>query len=275
LKNFLTYIKESAKPKFVNVGEIVSRNFSNLALAEKELEDLFLSEICLWYTIGKLKKMVVGSVEVNNIGKVYLNGFLVDKHFMVEIEETNRKYQIIGFPTGEVIEVDKDQLEKLKKSDLVAHHNWMRWRDKDYKNINYFRDTEYHQIRKILDPSYKKPTRPNIKPKDHYTIGDMVVCKGVSYNLNVEDKIGKIKTVSKSVRPSGNETNYLVEFIFNFHKSLHDGSGNCGNCWWVSRSNIRGEYIGDIGAHLKLKELEEHELDDNYYLRNLFNNLNI
>jgi hypothetical protein len=157
----------------------------------------------------------------------------------------------------------------------VKHYPWIRIRNKDFKFINIFMDTNYYKVQSCIDPNYSKPANSgNIHPQSSYDKDDVIVCQGKDGDLDLDYKIGRIlKVMSRS-----KDTAYLVEFIMRFSNMLHDGTGRSdviGNCWWVNPENIKGLYTGNIGAHLILKnkqerELEDHEIDDDYHIKKLF-----
>jgi len=276
MKNYSTYIKESTKPRMIDIEAIILKYPHNAAMAEKELTDLLVGEVCIWYTnANTIKKQIVSDVEVDQYTRVLFNGFHVNKEYNVEIEEMNEPDYIVGFPTGEVLFLKKPLIDKLKKMNLVKYYPWIRWRDKDYRFINVFMDVDYYKVQSCIDPNYSRPEPSgNIHPKSSYEEGDVVVCQGKDGSLDLDYKIGRILSVLEKDK----KRMHLIEFIMRFSDLLHDGSGKSdvvGNCWWVKIENIKGLYTGNIGAHLLLKnkqkeQLEDHEIDDDYYIKQLF-----
>jgi len=295
VKNYLSYIKESAKPKFFDI-RLILNSYGSAAMAQKEIEQLVIGEVCVWYTSSGssiIKKQVVSSVEVTNTREVLFNGWLVNPIYKVEIEEKqSKKYDVVGFPSGEVLSIDQDNLKKMIPLGIVTFARDMRWRNIDYKNIHYFRDIDYYKIMKILNPDYKKPVKSNIKEKDDYEIGDMIVGKGFAGNMAVESRIGKV--VDKVDR---GKVAYLISFMMKFNPHLMDVPASVGdrikpedrkNCWWLTSENIKGLYTGDIETQIHLSDLQakkdrvaelqykldldEHEIDDDYHIRQLFKN---
>jgi len=311
IKKYNTYINEGVKdkPKFFNIKDVFDKFPGSISIAEKELQNLVIGELCVWYVVGSssLKKQVVSEVEIRKFHQVYFNGFHVNADYSIEIEQKSKednslrttiddeiqsyidklkngrpkKHEIVGFPTGEVLYVTRDEMQKLLDNGLVRYEKWMKWRDTDYKDIYFFRDQVYHQIRKVLDDTYKKPIKSNVEEKDEYDIGDVVVCTGSSGRLVLEDRIGKI--VDKVKKPKEQDYSYLVSFLMKFSFYLLDG-----NKWWMKENNIKGLYTGDIQTQIQLAKLqdkrqpppevekfmsdflEEHEIDDDYHLKQLF-----
>jgi hypothetical protein len=292
MKDYKSYIKETEKQKYLNISSILHHNKS-LAVAQKIIEDVVIGETCVFNIFNPtLKKSVVSSVEIDDDQSVYFNGYKVDIEYSIEIVEGKSENQnlpvvsgqqpnnnlVIGFPSGEVLRLKNDIIDKLKKEGLVTFRELMRWGGKNYRNINFFKDIDYYRIKKSIDPDYEKPvkTKTNISPKLSYKKGDVVVCEGSSQGLNVEGRLGKIINM---IDRNKNDYFYLVEFLFRFSKMLHPGSSDkfTGNCWWVKIENIKGLYTGDIGAHLRLKDkeahsepLEDHEIDDEYHIKRLY-----
>lgn len=296
VKKYLTYINEAkkGKPKFFNLGELLIKN-NNITISEKEIEDLVIGEICIWYTkspFDVLKKQVVSSVEVRNNRTVFFNDFTVDIDKNVEIEGGSKVmeiedanfvnlHDIVGFPTGEVLYVTREEMQKLLDKGLVRYEKWMKWRERDYRDIYFFKDDDYHKIKTEIDPNYKKSPggvtgkkNVNFEEKDDYEIGDVIVCQGTAGRLNVSERIGKL--IDKVKKPKQDQYDYVVSFMMNFSPYLMDN-----NTWWIKDENIKGLYTGDIKTQLYLAglqqnndydddELEEHELDDNYHIRQAF-----
>ena len=300
VKKYLTYINEAkkSKPKFFNVGELLNKN-DNITISEKEIEDLVIGEICVWYTKSQFKdskpnitKQVVSDVEVRNNRGVFFNGFTVDidknveiegGHKVIEIEDASyvNLHDIVGFPTGEVLYVTRSEMQNLLDKGLVRYEKWMNWRDKDYKDIYFFKDIDYHKIKIEIDPNYKKSSggitgtkdkkKNNIDEQDDYNIGDVIVCQGMAGRLDVGERIAKI--LDKVKKPKEDQYDYVVAFMMNFSHYLMDK-----NTWWIKDENIKGLYTGDIKTQLYLAglqqynddDLEEHELDDNYHIRQAF-----
>jgi hypothetical protein len=265
-------VKESAKPKFIDLNDFIDKCAYNIAVVENELQELLIGEEVIFYTMTDiLKKTVVSSVQVDEKRgnfHIFFNNFSVNKEFSIEIVKEEKPH-IVGLPTGEVIFVSNAQLKKLKSEGLVNYQVDMYWGDNHFKDINYFADTNYHKVRLSLDKNYKKKT--NVEKQSDYKQGDYVVCQGMSQNLNVEGQVAQIEgnVMTKNGRM------YLVSFMFRFNDMLHNGDGGTGNKWWVFGGNIKGIYTGDIDLHLGLsnkmrRELEDHEIDDDYHIKNLF-----
>lgn len=274
-------MNESVKPKFIDLNVLLTKHPGNLALAEKAIEDLVVGEACIWYTLSNtIKNMTVMGVELSKSYQVFFNGITVDKSMKVEIVDVPKENEyIIGFPSGEVIYLKKDQLEKLKKEGLVKFpQKGVFNRQFDY--VFGFSDRDYHSIRFLLDPTYKKPVKEIIEHKSQYFKNDIIICKGNSNMINVDNRMGRITDTVKKAKE--NKWNYLVEFLFHFSDCLHDGKSGAGNCWWVGDENIKGIYHGDMSIHMALKKeedkilsknkLEEHEIDDDYHINQLFKN---
>lgn len=263
VENYLSYIKESAKPKFFDIRTILN-NYSSAAMSQKEIEELVIGEVCVWYTSSGssiIKKQVVSSVEVTNTREVLFNGWLVNPIYKVEIEERqSKKYDVVGFPSGEVLSIDQENLKKMISLSIVTFARYMRWENRDYKNIHYFRDINYYKIMKILIPDYKKPVKSNIKEKNDYEIGDMIVGKGFARNMVVENRVGKVvDKVDKG------KVTYLISFLIKFNQFLMDVPSSIGdlssgfiqkNCWWLTNENIKGLYTGDIETQKYLGDLQ-------------------
>jgi hypothetical protein len=267
-------VKESVKPKFLDLNEFIDKCGYNITVIENDLQELLIGEEVIFYTMADImKKTVVSSVQVDEKkGNYYIffNNFSVNKNYTIELEqrETENPY-IVGLPTGEVIYVTIEQMKKLKSEFLVKYTKEVYFRNNRYININYFADTDYHKIMLSLDKNYKKKT--NIEKHNNYTVGDYIVCQGISQNLNVDGQIAQVEgsVITKNGRM------YLVSFLFRFSEMLHNGDGGTGNKWWVFSGNIKGKYTGDINLHLDLSnmmrnELEDYEIDDDYHIKNLF-----
>jgi hypothetical protein len=284
IKKYYTYIKENKNFSYVNIRDIINKT-TFLEDVEKELNNLLLNKVCLWYTKGDntLKKQIVTDIKVRrHIGGqlyIYFNDFGVDTtETIVRIElssslssdislsitdEEKEKVEIIGHPSGEVLYIDKSLFIKLSSFGHIKYNK--------SKNFYYFEDNEYYTIMKVINPNYEKPKKKNIKEKLKYNVDDVVICKGKSGMLDLTDKIGRITQVRESqLKESG--TNYLVSFILNFSEYLM-----VGNNWWIKKENIKGIYTGDLelqkilgDLRYKDKNLEDHEIDDDYHLRQLF-----
>lgn len=282
VKKYAQYITEASKPKFFDVMDIIDKFPGSISIAEKELENLVIGEICIWYTKGNstLKKQVISEVRVTKTSfggvNIYFNGFSVDPEFSVEIEQTSSStskqkelYDVVGFPSGEVLSLPRDQVQMLLDFGWIRYEQSMFWRDVEYKNIFFFSDKNYHKIREMVDPNYKKPVKSNVSKKEEYNIGDVVVTRGFSEGgVNLDSRIGKIKDKDKK------ELRYLIQFLMKFSNLLMQG-----NTLWVSEPNIKGIYTGDLQTQIALankqrdEDLEEHEVDDDYHIKQIFKNV--
>jgi len=288
VKKYLTYINESEKPKFFNVSGFLS-NYANPVIGEDELRKFVIGETCIFYIVGKsnMIRQKVGDVSIRG-SRVYFNGYEIDQDYDVEIEENKKikgtfraidKWEVIGFPSGEILTLNAEQIKKLMKANLVRYEEWIHWREMEFKDIYFFNDSNYHKIMSVIDPNYKKPQK-NISKKNNYFINDIIVCKGIVGDVHVEDCVGKIIDMFKKIEEK--EWSYLVSFMFKFSPKLIKLSDKDQYCWWIKRENIKGEYAGDIDnlLHLvKMQEekqgrkeepLEDYEIDDDYHIKQLF-----
>lgn len=277
IKNYSTYIKESttAVSKF-KLKEFIG-NHRNLATAEKALQDMVVGQLCQWRTKGimAIRKEVIerATLATNLYGGMnyYFNGFSVDDNSYVEVYLRHDEVELVGFPSGEVLFITQGQAQTLIDTKLIKFENWIIWREIEYKNIFYFKDKDYHEIKSMLDINYKKPVKKNIEKKNDYKVGDVVVCKGKiefkKHEIILQDRVGKI-TLKMT---TGDQKSYRIKFFMNFIEEL-------GNEIWVSFNNIAGLYTGDIEAQKALalmqrnQDLEEHEVDDDYHLNQLYKN---
>ena len=241
----------------------------------------------------QLKKQQVSDVEIRDEIHVFFNDVPVELTCNVEIEERSKsknyiepnyikpmKFEIVGIPSGEVLYLTKEQVQDLISQGIVRYEEWIKHRDKEYKNLYFFRDDNYHKIRAAIDPTYKKPVKPNINEKEDYEIGDVVVCKGESDGVILDNRVGKIKDKFKRPKEAGYD--YQISFYVNFSKKLMNGVDNkdLKNFLWVKLNNIKGLYKGDVNTQIELgkmqdyheekERLEDHEIDDDYHIKQLF-----
>lgn len=275
IKDYSTYmVNETAisSTKF-KLKEFIG-NHKNLAAAERALQDMIEGQLCRWCTKGlaHVKKEVIerATLATNLYGGMnyYFNGFSVDDSYEVEVFLKNNEVELVGFPSGEVLFVTPGQSQTLLDTNLIKFEKWIRWKDIDYKNIYFFKDQDYHEIKKMLDINYKKPVKKNIEKQKEYKTGDNVVCKGEIYfqnkHIQLQDRVGRVTSKMKS----GNETYYNVKFYVDFI--------DIGNEFWMPASNVAGLYTGDIETQKALallqkhRDMEEHEIDDDYHLGQLY-----
>lgn len=295
VKNYNIYIKESLnEPRIINIRDIIDKNKS-IASTEDEIDKLLKGEICIWYTKGhgELKKQVISEVRltrpIQGEINVYLNGFSVNIDYGIEIEERledepikQKEFELVGLPSGEVLYLTKSEMKLLHDFNLIRYEKWMRWRDMEFKDFYFFKDQNYHKIRGMLDHEYIQPRKShpilNVKEKNNYEIGDIIVCKGFSEKaINLTDRVGKIVNMDLDKDHKGFK--YLVSFLMKFSMHLMKN-----NTLWINEKNIKGIYTGDIqlqiqlakmqkeqeGGFKSISNLEEHELDDDYHIRQAF-----
>lgn len=294
IKNYTTYLNEG---KIINLFDFLN-TFDNSVIAENELSKKLLGKTCVWYQIGNgvtLKKQTIGDIRIDG-RKVYLNGYAVDQDYDIEIESPSAAkvvtpkgkweqhiWEIIGIPSGEVIFVNSTESNKLLNNKLIEFRRWIKYKDKDYKNVYLFKDENYHKIKEFLDPKYKKPEKQlNYKKKDHYYVNDIVLCQGSvghtkGMTVDLDMRVGKIIDMFK--KPLEKDYSYLISFMNKFNPYLVNIGGEINKfCWWVKIENIKGEYTGDLESLKFLAnvsnsyrdELEEHEIDDDYHIHQLF-----
>jgi len=277
IKNYATYIKENRRPRYFNAFHVLNK-YSSESLAEEELRQLVIGQVCVWYVRGapnNIKKQKIADVEIRDGRRVFLNGYEVDQDFDVEIEEISsktspgmvdhsdpQKQELIAFPSGEVLYVTPSKMQIMLNYGAVKYEKYLNYKGVEYKDIYFFRDEDYYKIREFIDPSYKKPVKATIRKSNYdekktYYIDDTIVCQGSNGRLKLDDRVGKIIDITKD--PKTIEKSYLVSFKVNFSPYLQNVGGTINrHCWWVKKDNIKGIYTGDIEAHNVLANMAEN-----------------
>lgn len=269
MKKYIEYIKENINERFIDLLDIFNNNH-DIESTQKELEELLLNNMCFWYTKNreyKEEKIKSCKIEINNHGGVnfYLNGFSADPDFSVEIKRDiiseNKKHEVIGLPSGEILYLNKDDILTLFDFKLINYETKLSWDGFILEKVFFFHDRDYHAIKKIIDPLYEKPLKYN--NDDNYKKGDIIICKGMSGTINIQNKIGKVVLTMNN--------RYLIEFLTEFESKYKSVLLN-GNKLWLTKNNIKGFYNETEKIENEINNLEDHEIDDNYHIKQLFNN---
>lgn len=273
MKTYKNFLLENSNSKTIDIKKLISK-IVDIYDIEIELKKLVLGKTCIWYEKGNrtLKKAIINEVKalrtINGTINVYFNGSSVYQDFMIGIEEDgiNNENEIVGIPSGEVLIITKKQLKNLLDKLLIRYKN-----NNKFGWMYYFNDIDYYTIMKELNPNYTKPVKKNYFEVDTYKKGDVIVCKGNSGLLDINDRIGKIIDIRY-----GNGIDFLISFFVNFSNYLMNNNG-----WWIKYKNIKGIYKGDVEMQEILGEiqrnsaaadLEDHEIDDYYHIKSLFKN---
>ena len=216
---------------------------------KEELNQIFLNKVCSYHDTGKgtLKIENIKEIELRGVDKfqLYFNKTSVDIYKEIKILGEDDIIEIIGIPSGEVLQLKPEPFRKIMDKKLI-------YKTSKFQNYFYI-DEDYHLIRKFIDPKYEKSN------KTKYQVGDIILCQGESGSISVDDKVGKI--IEISIR--GTSTYYFVAFTQRFNLHLLPG-----NIWWITEDNIKKLYENTD----EVDYLEDHEIDDNYHIRGLFNN---
>lgn len=263
MENYIENIKESSNPRFIDIVEVFNK-YGEIDGVNR-LRDLVLNKKCSWVTKGvkdiKIEVVrLVQSMIIKNAPCVYFNSISVDLGFSVEILDNFEKksdiiVDVIGFPSGEVMYLNPNEINNLMRSGLLNYKDKYEYKGIEFKEIFYFDDNKYHEIKKKLNPDYIKPS------KNNYDIGDFVLCKGEialnSKKINVDGEVCRI--VKKLV-----DKLYMVQFNNRFSEFLLDY-----NRAYISEKNI----VKKLNINIyKEPELDEHEIDDDYHIKQLFKN---
>lgn len=279
VNRYITYIKENASKDLFDVEYILKSipvSKEGTQIIENILNKKILNNVCVFYTRGKriLKKEKIDEiiVTINNLFgltdtnkfNVYFNGFAVDTLYKVEIEKSNI-VEVIGIPSGEVLFLDKNDVNELMFKKFVQYESEFIYWGTIFNNIFYYLDINYHKIKKFLDPHYEKPEKPNKYKKD-----DIVLCQGFHGPTNLNDKIGHILDVRKKVTTT---KGFNVDVLYLVNVAGED--------IWLMERSIKGyakksdEYIEKLNKYLppnrrETNYIEDHEVDDDYHLNQLF-----
>jgi hypothetical protein len=231
----------------------------------EEIKPLVVGNYCRWISLGlgKEYKEIVDNVKVSLNAKnqvcIYFNNKSVDPNHTVEIknEKIEATYDLIGFPSGEVITLSKEKMEMLIKNGLAKYSELLRLNDDIVlKKIFFFNDFRYDEIKKILYPITAELER--------YKRGDILICKGNLTNISIENEEATVIASG----PTGRGIAYYVEFV---NPIL--GKNPSDNRYWLLSDSIIGKK-GDVKPEkqmeLDFNDLEDYEIDDSYYIDQLF-----
>jgi hypothetical protein len=256
VKNHKEYLKENAGSfQKVDINALIKKNPYLGVISQ--IKPLVIGKVCQWVSLGTMKiyNEVVNSVSVTmnkyNKVEVYFNSKSVNTNFAIDIELSNT-YDVIGFPSGEVLSLSKQIVELLLQKGLIKYLETLRLSsDVVLNKLFFYNDYKREDINKQL----------NTQPKAHFEQGDVLVCKGV---IGVKDISGELATVITQSLSKNNVYYYYVEF-----KNSVLGKNPLENRYWLSIENIDGK-ISEFEHQLSLiSDLEDYELDDDYHIRQL------
>lgn len=262
MKNYIDYIKENIKTRFISIEDLIEDYGKDDAI--DKIKKTLIGKKCSWVTKGikEVKTDVINTIDTmdnDGILYIYFNGTSVNSQFSVELIDdgninSNDMIDVTGIPSGEVIYMSQDNIKKLMGKGLLDYKDDYTYNGLNFKKIFIFDDKDYYLIKKELDPKFVKPS------KIKYEIGDYVLCRNyINQNnnqINLNGRTGRIVKVM-------NDKLYLIQFSQNFspyllqHKRLY-----------IPIENISKRLYINL---YKEPELEEHELDDDYHIKQLFN----
>lgn len=257
VKSYTGYIKENTGSfQKIDVGAMIAKN--PYVGVVSDIKPLVNNKQCQWVSKGTMKiyNEVVNSVSVimNSKNKIdlYFNSKSVDTNFAVDVELSDT-YDVIGFPSGEVLALSKQTIEVLMQNGLIKYSEYLKLQSGIFlTKLFFFNDHDLVNIMKEL----------NSQPGAFFKKGDLLVCKG---KLNNKDISGELATVI-SYTYSKEGYLYYVEF-----KDSSSFRNPYENKYWIFMKNIDGKVIPDNSNQLSLDlDLEDHEIDDDYHIRQLY-----
>lgn len=142
--------------KYILLDDIM--NWRDEAGSAERMNNLFFAKSCTFHIKGSdvIKTIDVYRIFINWDSKmktyqVYFNEYPVEKSYSIVIErdEDNSNY-IMGVPSGEIIFLDKDTIESLKKIRLVEFREFYCGKNAHVKNVNIYLDSNYNDIIYVL-----------------------------------------------------------------------------------------------------------------------------
>lgn len=268
VKKYIGYIKENSNSlDKVDLNEIISK--TPYVGVIDEIRPLVQDKVCQWVSLGTMKiykeKVNEVSVRMNSHNKidVYFNNKSVNTSFAIDVE-ASVTYDIIGFPSGEIISLNKEKIEILMKLKLIKYLESLKLVSGHYlTNFFFFNDYRYNEILNALNLNLE-PQTPNILYKN----GDTVVCSGMIGKKDITEELAVV--LAHNISKHG--IYYYVVF-----KNNVLSKNPIENKFWITKDNIAGKiYQNDDNEQLSLdfQDLEEHEIDDDYHIKQIYKTKN-